>query len=197
LPSQVAISAAASTPRAVVPEDVARDLREEKITERGAREVHGVLLSAGAVDETATAAERARLRDVRRARSTVAVRPSARPSCPALDGNPVAAASAVACRHCGEILGGSGRTPNSPSDRLVWDDRAVRLSTDGVTPNERSVLIDDLVTDAGYAFVPHQPFFLGVGDRILFEGHTDPVVTRADGIRFVPSGSAEVRCVRR
>ncbi|MCO1659859.1 hydantoinase B/oxoprolinase family protein [Pseudonocardia humida] len=90
---------------------VARDLREEKITAAAARDVYGVVLSGGTVDEAATAAERDRRRAARRARSAsgsggtkVDVTSGRR-----LDDNLVevgeAGGTAVACRHCGERLG--------------------------------------------------------------------------------------------
>lgn len=96
------------------PAAVARDLAEEKVTADAARSVYGVVLSGGGVDEDATAAERARLRDVRRDRSaapaavgTVDVGTGRR-----LDDNlvevPTADGPVVACRHCGASLGTAG-----------------------------------------------------------------------------------------
>ncbi len=69
----------------------------------------------------------------------------------------------------------------------------MRLIADGVTPNERLVLVNDLLTDNGFAFVLDQSLFLWVGDRIGFE-NGDPVIIRANGGRFVPPGSWETRC---
>jgi N-methylhydantoinase B len=96
------------------PAAVARDLREEKITTDAARTVYGVIASGGVVDGAATDAERARMRGVRRDRSTG--RASGRTLDVAagrrLDDNlvevPVGDGHVVACRHCGEALGPAG-----------------------------------------------------------------------------------------
>ncbi|MFC4948774.1 hydantoinase B/oxoprolinase family protein [Pseudonocardia sp. GCM10023141] len=96
------------------PAAVAHDLREYKITAAAARDVYGVVLVDGAVDETATGAERTRQRGVRRDRSgggtsagTLDVTAGRR-----LDDNlvevPVGGGHVVACRHCGESLGEAG-----------------------------------------------------------------------------------------
>ncbi|MHC1559946.1 hydantoinase B/oxoprolinase family protein [Actinomycetospora sp. C-140] len=97
------------------PADVARDVREEKVTASTAAQAYGVVVDAsGTVDTAATEARRAALRDGRRARSesdgdrsTVDLTDSRR-----LDDNLVAVGDQVACRHCATVLshrsGGSG-----------------------------------------------------------------------------------------
>lgn len=69
----------------------------------------------------------------------------------------------------------------------------MRLIADGATSNDRLVLVDCLETDDGYAFELERPFFLAVGDRIVFE-EGDPVILRASGERFTPRGSWATRC---
>ncbi|MFC0542244.1 hypothetical protein [Kutzneria chonburiensis] len=69
----------------------------------------------------------------------------------------------------------------------------MRLIADGVTPNERLVLANELETDDGLTFVLDRPLFLLVGDRLDLENR-DPVVLRASGGRFTPPGSWERRC---
>jgi hypothetical protein len=69
----------------------------------------------------------------------------------------------------------------------------VRLIADGVTPNERLVLVNELVDDDSYAFVLDQPLFLWVGDRIAFEKNA-LVIAHADGRRSVRRGYWEPRC---
>ena len=75
----------------------------------------------------------------------------------------------------------------------LCDDEIMRLIADGVTPNERAVLVNEFEDDDGHAFALHQPHFLWVGDRVGFE-NGDPVIIRANGGRVVPSGSWERRC---
>jgi N-methylhydantoinase B len=94
------------------PAAVAGDLREHKITERGAREVYGVVLVDGQVDEQATRARRQQLRDERRARGS-AVDGTARSvdlaGARRLDDNLVEGrldgSAVVGCAHCGRVLG--------------------------------------------------------------------------------------------
>jgi N-methylhydantoinase B len=79
----------------------------------GARDVYGVVVVDGEIDEAATAAARDRHRDVRRARSTVSNGTGGTTLDPAtgrrLDDNLVEVSvegrTLVACRHCGEQLG--------------------------------------------------------------------------------------------
>jgi N-methylhydantoinase B len=89
------------------PEAVARDVREEKITEAAAKSVYGVVLG----DEAATEAERSRLRNARRDRSRVAGETRGKAdlaSMRRIDDNLVEVGSDIACRHCGEVLGDTG-----------------------------------------------------------------------------------------
>ena len=97
------------------PGSVARDLREQKITADAARRVYGVVLADGAVDENATVAERARLRDQRRDRSRMHGTTGGKADLTAarrIDDNLVElageAARLIGCGHCGEILGADG-----------------------------------------------------------------------------------------
>jgi N-methylhydantoinase B len=93
---------------------VARDLREEKITPGAARSVYGVVLAGGEVDPAATAAERERLRGVRRDRSRMAGGTRGKTdltSVKRVDDNLVEVGSDIACRHCGEVLGDTGEGP--------------------------------------------------------------------------------------
>ncbi|MCW0213072.1 MAG: hydantoinase B/oxoprolinase family protein [Pseudonocardia sp.] len=93
------------------PDAVARDLREQKITAGAATGVYGVVVTDGRPDATATAAERARLRGVRRERSRVDGTTGGKAdlgSVKRVDDNLVESGDAVACRHCGEVLGGVG-----------------------------------------------------------------------------------------
>ncbi len=93
---------------------VARDLREEKITPGAARSVYGVVLTGGEVDPAATAAERERLRGVRRDRSRMAGGTRGKTdltSVKRVDDNLVEVGSDIACRHCGEVLGDTGEGP--------------------------------------------------------------------------------------
>ncbi|MDK9497652.1 hypothetical protein QEZ40_002595 [Streptomyces katrae] len=69
----------------------------------------------------------------------------------------------------------------------------MRLIADGATPIPRMVPVEDLGTDDGYAFEPAEPFFLGVGDRIAFEGGR-LVVVRVSGEKLAPAGSWAARC---
>ncbi|MFF8413886.1 hypothetical protein [Streptomyces omiyaensis] len=64
---------------------------------------------------------------------------------------------------------------------------------DGATPVSRSVLVNDLETDDGYAFEPASPLFLAAGDRVGFEGGV-LVVVRAGGERLAPAGDWSPRC---
>ncbi|WP_246244846.1 hypothetical protein [Amycolatopsis pithecellobii] len=105
------------------PEAVARDVREERVTVGGAHAVYGVVLENGVVNEVATGAERARLREVRRDRSRVLRVPSGRKAdvstARRLDDNVIEAmdgpTAVVACGHCAEILGEAG----APDDDLA------------------------------------------------------------------------------
>lgn len=96
------------------PEAVAHDLREEKVTADAVRSVYGVVLDAGRVDEAATAAEREMLRLVRTNRLAGAAsgRTVDASAGRRLDDNLVEVAHgdgyAVACRHCGQVLGTDG-----------------------------------------------------------------------------------------
>ncbi|MFD7631312.1 hypothetical protein ACFV7Q_35755 [Streptomyces sp. NPDC059851] len=69
----------------------------------------------------------------------------------------------------------------------------MRLIADGATPIARSVLVDDLETDDGYAFELTYPLLLSAGDRIAFDG-VGLVVTRADGDRLTRAGHWATRC---
>lgn len=93
---------------------VAHDVREGKVTPRGAAENYGVVVDdSGALDASATDALRARLRDERQARSTTV------PDAPVLDlagarrlnDNLVEVTTGseiqVACAHCGRCLAGA------------------------------------------------------------------------------------------
>jgi N-methylhydantoinase B len=105
------------------PDAVAHDVREQRVSTKAARAVYGVVIEGGAVNAAATVAERDQQRARRRERSRVlghtggkAVLSSARRlddnlvQAPASDGT----GTVVACRHCAEILGGSG-----PGDTLA------------------------------------------------------------------------------
>jgi N-methylhydantoinase B len=95
------------------PGAVAHDLREEKITVAAARDVYGVVVAEGEIDEAATAAARDRHRNTRRERSTVSNGSGGATLDAAtgrrLDDNLVEVSvegrTLVACRHCGEQLG--------------------------------------------------------------------------------------------
>jgi N-methylhydantoinase B len=91
------------------PEDVARDVREQKVTTTTAAAGYGVVVDAGgAVDTAATEERRRELRDARRARAgasgaertTVDITGGRR-----LDDNLVGVGNQVACRHCATVLG--------------------------------------------------------------------------------------------
>ncbi|MEK6439020.1 hydantoinase B/oxoprolinase family protein [Pseudonocardia sp. T1-2H] len=93
------------------PEAVAQDVREQKITADAATGVYGVALRDGSVDAAATAAERARLRDVRRDRSRVNGETRGKAdlaSVKRIDDNLVEVGDTIACVHCAEILGDTG-----------------------------------------------------------------------------------------
>ncbi|MBC3193353.1 hydantoinase B/oxoprolinase family protein [Pseudonocardia sp. C8] len=98
------------------PAAVARDVREQRVTPEGAREVYGVVIAGGGVDEAATTAERDRQRAARRDRSRVDGVPGDRidlTGARRLDDNLVETTGGhVACRHCGTSLG-------TPEDRLA------------------------------------------------------------------------------
>ena len=94
------------------PAAVAADLREEKITADAARDVYGVVLVDGTVDDTSTAAERDRRRAARGDRSSVRGDGGSKIDVTAgrrLDDNLVELGedgrTIVGCRHCGERLG--------------------------------------------------------------------------------------------
>jgi len=69
----------------------------------------------------------------------------------------------------------------------------MRLIADGVTPNERLVLVNELEDDNSFAFVLDQPLFLWVGDRIAFEKDA-LVIAHSNGRRSVRRGHWEPRC---
>jgi N-methylhydantoinase B len=94
------------------PAAVARDVREHKVTEHGAREVYGVVLSDGDVDEDATRARREELRNGRRGRTPHGGDGAASidlAGARRLDDNLVEAqldgSAVVGCGHCGRVLG--------------------------------------------------------------------------------------------
>ncbi|WP_404953250.1 hypothetical protein [Streptomyces sp. 147326] len=66
----------------------------------------------------------------------------------------------------------------------------MRLIADGTTPIARSVLVEDLETDDGYAFELASPLFLTGGDRIGFEGDRLVVVRVGAGRLTLPGGWA-------
>lgn len=90
------------------PEAVAHDVAEFKVTAEAAREVYGVVLVNGVVDDSATATARAEIGRQRRSRSTD---PGTRgkeldlSAATRLDGNLALIGSAVACSHCGCQVG--------------------------------------------------------------------------------------------
>jgi len=94
------------------PDAVAADLREGKITDGAARDVYGVVLDSGTVQEVATAIERDRLRTIRKNRSRTLRTPSGAmidvTTARRLDDNLVEAVDGdkhlIACRHCGTVL---------------------------------------------------------------------------------------------
>ncbi|MFI0811849.1 hypothetical protein [Streptomyces echinatus] len=69
----------------------------------------------------------------------------------------------------------------------------MRLIADGTTAASRTVLLNELETDDGYAFELDSPLFLAVGDRVSFEG-SNLVVARVSGERLRPAGSWSTRC---
>lgn len=104
------------------PAAVLRDLREQKITPAAAAEVYGVVAADGAVDPDATRAERARLRDGRRARSRIVGRTRGRAdltSARRIDDNLAEVGDTIVCVHCAEILGDTGG--GSPLALAVYD----------------------------------------------------------------------------
>jgi N-methylhydantoinase B len=103
------------------PEAVARDVREEKITEAAAKSVYGVVLGDGSVDTAATRTERSRLRNARRDRSRITGETRGKvdlASTKRIDDNLVEVGSDVACGHCGEVL---GDTADGPLALAVYD----------------------------------------------------------------------------
>jgi N-methylhydantoinase B len=98
------------------PRAVANDLREQKITEASATALYGVVLDRGDVDEAATAAERDRRLALRRQRSRIvgiARGKADLATARRLDDNLVETrgvdgGTSIACRHCAELLGGTG-----------------------------------------------------------------------------------------
>ena len=104
------------------PDTVARDVREQKVTAEAARAVYGVMIvEDGAVNPSATTAERDQHRARRRERSQLLGGSRGKASLVSarrLDDNLVQAPAAdgrtiVACRHCAEVLSGS-----DPGDTL-------------------------------------------------------------------------------
>ncbi|MFE5796509.1 hypothetical protein ACFQ8C_28565 [Streptomyces sp. NPDC056503] len=69
----------------------------------------------------------------------------------------------------------------------------MRLVADGATPVSRSVLVNDVETDDGYAFELASPLFLAADDRVAFEDG-GLVVVRAGGERLSPVGDWSTRC---
>ncbi|MDX3538105.1 hypothetical protein PV721_27880 [Streptomyces sp. MB09-01] len=69
----------------------------------------------------------------------------------------------------------------------------MRLIADGTTPILRSVLVDELTTDDGYAFELADPLLLPAGDRIALEG-VGLLVTRADVELVTRAGNWSTRC---
>jgi N-methylhydantoinase B len=105
------------------PDAVARDVQEQKVTADAARAVYGVIIEDGTVSLAATTAERDQHRARRRERSRIPGEPRGKASLASarrLDDNLVQASApggtgtVVACRHCAEILGGTG-----PGDTLA------------------------------------------------------------------------------
>ncbi|MBB5153645.1 hydantoinase B/oxoprolinase family protein [Saccharopolyspora phatthalungensis] len=101
-------------PLARDPQAVAVDLQEHKVTPGAAADIYGVVIKQdGSVDEAATFERRQELRDRRRQRSTViADVPAARVDTSAgrrLDDNLIEVTGrgerAIACVHCGQVLG--------------------------------------------------------------------------------------------
>jgi N-methylhydantoinase B len=99
------------------PDAVARDVQEQKVTADAARAVYGVIIEDGTVSPAATTAERDQHRARRRERSRIPGEPRGKASLASarrLDDNLVQASApggtgtVVACRHCAEILGGTG-----------------------------------------------------------------------------------------
>ncbi|MFF2073494.1 hypothetical protein ACFVXG_01915 [Kitasatospora sp. NPDC058162] len=69
------------------------------------------------------------------------------------------------------------------------------MATDGVTPVQQFVMVDDLGPDSGYFCELTDPLFLAPGDRILFDGFKSKlIVTRRSGETFSPAGKWGVRC---
>ena len=104
------------------PESVAADLREGKITSVAAQDVYGVVLHNGTVQDAATTTERARLRSIRKNRSSTPRTPSGATidvtTARRLDDNLVETTDSgrnlVACKHCGAVL-----TDNDADHELV------------------------------------------------------------------------------
>ncbi|MFE7182529.1 hypothetical protein [Streptomyces erythrochromogenes] len=71
----------------------------------------------------------------------------------------------------------------------------MRLITDGVTPVPRMMLVDDLETDDGRFCELDGPLFLGIGDRVRFDGRSLSVTLKS-GETFSPTGTWGIRCRR-
>ncbi|MFJ7129735.1 hypothetical protein [Streptomyces sp. NPDC098101] len=69
----------------------------------------------------------------------------------------------------------------------------MRLIADGKTPALRSVLVDVLRTDDGYAFEAVAPFFLWAGECVAFEDD-GLVVVRVSGERVGCAGHWSTWC---
>ena len=110
------------------PDTVARDVREQKVTAEAARAVYGVMIvEDGAVNPSATTAERDQHRARRRERSQLLGGSRGKASLVSarrLDDNLVQAPAAdgrtiVACRHCAEVL--SGADPGDTLSLAVYE----------------------------------------------------------------------------
>ncbi|MFF3075418.1 hypothetical protein, partial [Kitasatospora sp. NPDC057936] len=90
-----------------------------------------------------------------------------------------------------------GPAPPGGSSNVVpvWNDLAMLLLADGVTPVPRMMLVNDLETDSGGFCELNSPLFLAVGDRIAFDGRS-LLVSRASGESFSPNGEWGIRCRR-
>jgi N-methylhydantoinase B len=89
------------------PGSIAADVREGKVTAQAAADIYGVVLRDGAVDAEATDRSRAKLKDVRRERSTGGTRSGGKVDlsrAQRLDDNLVTDGDAVGCAHCGQQL---------------------------------------------------------------------------------------------
>jgi N-methylhydantoinase B len=89
------------------PDSVAADVREDKVTAQAAADVYGVVLRNGAADTEATDRLRAKLKEVRRERSTGGTGSGEKVDLSRarrLDDNLVVDGDAVGCAHCGQQL---------------------------------------------------------------------------------------------